>query len=166
MIHRGSENGKEGSWHGHRSGFTLIELLVVIAIIATLVGLLLGAIRKTPEQGRKLACRQLISQLDTAWNYYLTDNQEFPSDSFDEMDTNAMAHIKGYVDFKSEEMGTNSLTSGLRDPWGELLSIELDRDLDGRVTTPYGDVDKYVAIWSKGPDRDEGTGDDIKSWDK
>ncbi len=148
------------------AGFTLIELLVVIAIIATLVGLVLSAITRAPEQGRILKCRALIGQLEQAWDYYLQENREFPSESFSVMDTNAMAPLRSYVDYTREEWGTNSASSGLRDPWGELLSIRLDTDLDGQVSTPYGDVDQYVAIWSKGPDRDEDTGDDIKSWKK
>ncbi len=166
MIEPNIRGGEGRCGVDSRLGFTLIELLVVIAIIATLAGLLLGAIRKTPEQGKKVACRQMISQLDTAWNYYLTENQGFPSETLTEMDTNSIDYIKGYVDFTLEEQGTNSATSGLRDPWGELLSIRLDTDLDGEVTTPHGQVDKYVAIWSKGPDGVEDTRDDIKSWDK
>jgi len=39
-----------------RQGFTLIELLVVIAIIALLMAILMPALQKVKEQGRKIVC--------------------------------------------------------------------------------------------------------------
>ena len=39
-----------------RKGFTLIELMVVIAIVATLMGLLLPAVLRARETGRRTTC--------------------------------------------------------------------------------------------------------------
>jgi len=59
------------------SAFTLIELLVVIAIIAILAGLLLPALARAREEGRKSVCKENISQLGKAINAYMLNHDEF-----------------------------------------------------------------------------------------
>ena len=56
-----------------RAGFTLVELLIVIAIIASLAALLLGAISRVKEVGRKTVTASEISQLETAVAKFKTD---------------------------------------------------------------------------------------------
>ena len=48
------------------AGFTLIELLVVISIIGILMGLLLGAVQKVRDVGRRTAVVSEVNQLDLA----------------------------------------------------------------------------------------------------
>jgi prepilin-type N-terminal cleavage/methylation domain-containing protein len=58
------------------AGFTLVELLVVIAIIALLMAILLPALGRAREMGKRAVCMNQIKQLIVGWNMYCDDNKE------------------------------------------------------------------------------------------
>jgi prepilin-type N-terminal cleavage/methylation domain-containing protein/prepilin-type processing-associated H-X9-DG protein len=54
--------------------FTLIELLVVIAVIAVLMAILMPALGRAREQGKRAVCLNNLKQLTFAWILYADDN--------------------------------------------------------------------------------------------
>jgi len=58
-----------------RRGFTLIELLVVIAIIALLMSILMPALNRARELGRRTVCMGNLKQLALAWVMYADENR-------------------------------------------------------------------------------------------
>ena len=59
-----------------QNGFTLIELLVVIAIIALLMAMLMPALNRAREQGRRAVCLNHLKTLTLGWMMYADENDD------------------------------------------------------------------------------------------
>jgi prepilin-type N-terminal cleavage/methylation domain-containing protein/prepilin-type processing-associated H-X9-DG protein len=57
-----------------RHAFTLIELLVVVAIIAILMAILMPALNRAREQGKRTVCHGNLKTLTLAWIMYADEN--------------------------------------------------------------------------------------------
>jgi len=55
-------------------GFTLIELLVVIAVIAILMAILMPALHRAREQGKRMVCQSNLKQMSLGWIMYVEEN--------------------------------------------------------------------------------------------
>ena len=59
-----------------RKGFTLIELLVVVAIIAILMAILMPAMSRAREQGKRAVCLNNVKQFGMSWVMYADENDQ------------------------------------------------------------------------------------------
>jgi prepilin-type N-terminal cleavage/methylation domain-containing protein/prepilin-type processing-associated H-X9-DG protein len=59
-----------------KEGFTLVELLVVISIIALLMAILLPALARARELGKRAVCMNGLKQLQLGWGLYCDGNTE------------------------------------------------------------------------------------------
>ncbi len=101
---------KRTSCRKGRTCFTLIELLVVIAIIGILASLLLPALSRAKEQGRKAQCINNFRQLHLAAQLYGEDNNDklprnHPSNDFYKPGENWVA---GWMSWDSKPDNTNT----------------------------------------------------------
>jgi prepilin-type N-terminal cleavage/methylation domain-containing protein len=72
---------QRGAGEGRRKAFTLIELLVVVAIIAMLISILLPALSKAKENGRRAMCLANLHHLGVAFRQYLDANNDVLPDA-------------------------------------------------------------------------------------
>lgn len=62
---------------GRQQEFTLIELLVVIGVIALIAAMLLPALGKARERGRRAACLNNLAQMAISLKSYSSDMDEW-----------------------------------------------------------------------------------------
>ena len=97
-----------GKWIKRMYGFTLIELLVVIAIIALLASMLLPALAKAREMGRKAKCISNLKQISLAFIMYADDNDGYLPPTYYMWDT-------------GETIGWDFSSAGWSGPYGSGL---------------------------------------------
>jgi len=135
-----------------RRAFTLIELLVVIAIIAILMTILIPALNRAREQGKRAACLNNLKQMALAWIVYADDNDGKMVNG----NTSTGSHNKDGTCWvywpgrsASEERRINGITTGLLYPYCPNINLyKCPTGIRGEVVT-YAVVDAmngYDAI--------------------
>jgi prepilin-type N-terminal cleavage/methylation domain-containing protein len=175
-------------------GFTLVELLVVIGIIAILAAILIPTVIGAIRRGMISEARSVVTGIETALGSYYSDHSRFPHGNGAAGDYsygglggtaanaelfNVLRSIDGpgnaghqnnsrrILYFQAKE---DNLDAGgnLIDPWDNPYEITVDTGHNNEcngVKGGYGVVKgRTVAVWSRGPDGEAGTADDIKSW--
>jgi general secretion pathway protein G len=142
-------NAKFERRHGRsRTGFTLIELLLVLVILATLAAIVAPKFTKRSEQARITAARTQVAQFEVALDAFEIDVGRYPSTS---------EGLKALVEKPSDAEGWQQAylkRDVPRDPWGS--------DYVYKQPGQYNE-DGY-DLYSLGPDRKQGGGDDIVNW--
>jgi general secretion pathway protein G len=131
------KNWRRRAMRSAARGMTLIEIMVVVAIIGMLMGTVAVGAFSQLEKTKIKNAKMVIKAVEQGLVGYQTDNTD--------------SCPKALVDLYTQKY----LTKEPKDPWGEALIFKCP----GEHNTDGAD------IVSKGKDKQEGTADDIKSWE-
>lgn len=123
-----------------RSAFTLMEMILVLAIIAILIAIGAATLGDFDEQAKITAARAQIGTVSTAIKMYKVNNRNLPPN------LDALVKPPANVPVKKPFIEAN----GILDPWDNKY-IYKSPGRDG----------KAYDIFSAGPDKREGTDDDV-----
>jgi len=138
-----------------RQGFTLTELLIVLAILVMLVALVLPRFLGARKKADRQAAETQIGLFSGSLERYALDTKDFPTT---EQGLQAL--------FTPPADGDESTVAGWEGPYVNKDALPKD---------PWGNEFQYAYppergrgdlpdIWSWGPDKEDGTEDDICSW--
>ena len=118
-------------------GFTLLEIMVVLAIIGLIVGSVGVMVFNKFKKAQVQIAKTRVTQVSNAITQYMLDNSNNCPRSLDEL------------------VAQKYLQKGMKDPWGKdfVMRCPGTNDTDG------------ADVSSAGPDKAEGTADDVKSWE-
>jgi general secretion pathway protein G len=121
----------------NQRGFTLLEIMVVLAIIGLIVGSVGVMVFNRFKKAQVSTAKTRVTQVANAVTQYMLDNSNNCPRSIEEL------------------VAQKYLQKGMKDPWGKdfILKCPGTNDTDG------------ADVSSAGPDKAEGTADDIKSWE-
>ena len=119
---------------GAARGFTLLEIMVVIAIIGLLATAVSVGVMSYLKKAKVQTCKIQLNTIAQAINNYYLEENDYPS-SLEDLTKGHNAPLK---------------EKQLKDPWGQEFIYS---------TSTHGEAD--FTLCSKGPDKREGTDDDI-----
>jgi len=132
-----------------RSGFTLIELLLVLVILSVLAAIVVPKFARRSQQSRITAARTEIAHMGLSLDMFEIDVGRYPTTE---------EGLSALVEPPASVTGWNGpyiTGSGVPDdPWGALYIYKCPGQHN---------VDSY-DICAKGPDGQDGGGDDIDNW--
>ena len=175
------------------AGFTLVEMLVVVAIIAILAAILIPSLGGAQKATRKRKAELECNAVKTAVEQFFSDFKYMPWGDPDDAKARVGADkwtetpkehedvmkllrgenklSKAYLEISTRDTKSSSSEDEgvFYDPWKNYYRIGMDRNLDQQVGYTYGGSTKTykarVLVLSCGPDGEEGTEDDIRTFD-
>jgi general secretion pathway protein G len=121
----------------HDRGFSLLEIMVVLAIIGLIVGSVGVMVFNRFKKAQVSTAKTRVTEIANATMQFMLDNSNSCPRSLDDL------------------VAQKYLKKGLKDPWGKdfIYHCPGTNDTDG------------ADVISAGPDKAEGTADDVKSWE-
>lgn len=119
------------------AGFTLLEVMIVLAIIGLIAGSIGVGVFSQYKKAQMRTAKVTVGEIaNSTVQYMIENNNECP---------------RGIEDLIAKK----NYKKMVKDPWGQdfIFKCPGQNDTDG------------ADVISKGPDRQEGTPDDVKSWD-
>jgi general secretion pathway protein G len=150
MDHQGFRNRRMGAGRG----FTLIEVMIVILIVLALGGVVAWNLMGTKEEADIGTQKYQMKMIDQALRDFRFRHSRWPTDAegiavlWDKEKMTEEADLKNWKKHLEKPVP--------KDKWGNEWGY--------RQVSEHGDETMY-DLWSYGPDRQEGTEDDIVSWE-
>ncbi|HEY0711537.1 MAG TPA: type II secretion system protein GspG [Polyangia bacterium] len=119
-------------------GMTLLEIMIVLALIGLVMGALGWGLSGQLARGKVKTAKIAAGSIANAAQQYMIDNNSNCPTSIDDL------------------VAAKNLPKKPKDPWGRDFTMKCPGTND-----PDG-----VDVTSAGPDKQEGTADDVKSWEK
>lgn len=151
LTHR--MNPKTLSRRSARAGFTLLEILFVVALIALLAGVLIGNLGGMFDGGRKDLVKLFVTtSVKAPITSYQIHMGSYPTTE-EGLQALITAPGNGSANWRGPYFNPEVKTVPL-DPWGSPYQY---RSPGVKNPTTYD-------LWSLGPDKKDGTADDIGNW--
>ncbi len=142
--------------NGKRRGFTLLEVLLVLAIIGVIAALAVPQLLGRQQDAMIDATTLKIKGFEDALKFYASGHDgRYPSEGSTET---VVAELMNPKPLKNGRQPQPYLEAIPVDSWGNPLNYE--NPPSGNRQTSGG----KPAVWSNGPDEQEGTDDDIGNW--
>lgn len=138
-------------WITNNRGMTLVEIMVVVAIIAGIAALVSVSVFKNKDKASITNTKTQISNIEQALKIYRLDNNSYPTT---EQGLEALIEKPTSGKIPKDYPEEGYMEEMPKDAWGNEFNYASPGTHGGKM-----------EVWSNGPDEEEGTEDDITSWD-
>lgn len=135
-------------------GFTLLEIIAVVTILGILISVVAPQVMKMMRQGQRKSTVVIMNGIQQSINSFQLDCGFYPTTE-QGLEALITAPTTGNTCKNYDKEGYYSKKQVPKDPWGSPF-VYLS---PGKANPPTYD------LYSIGPDKQDGTDDDIKSWE-